>query len=362
MNNQDIKKSTVLALIVLLTILSIVNACKKEKNDKEPDTKTVDSVKTINLPIVITNEINTVTDSSAMGGGSITDDGGADISARGLCWATTPTPTVDDQKTNDGTGTSTFNSTMTGLQPNTSYYVRAYATNSKGTAYGDEKPFVTLKKTPKPVYGSITDQEGNTVKTVQIGTQTWTAENLNVTQYSDGIAIPNVTDGGTFWKLTTGAYCNYNNDAGNAATYGRLYNWYAVNTGKLCPTGWHVPSNDEWHVLENYLTDNGYSYGGSGSYIAKSMAATTGWKEGSIGIGNNPSTNNKSGFSALPVGGRVGYGNGPFGTIGDYGYWWSSTEYSSNSADNWDLRYDHDYLYNDHYGKGNGFSVRCLKD
>ena len=191
---------------------------------------------------------------------------------------------------------------------------------------------------------TVTDVEGNKYETVILGTQTWMAANLNATKYNDGTAIPNVTDNTAWGSLTTGAYCNYNNLASNATTYGRLYNWYAVNTGKLCPTGWHVPSNAEWTTLENYLIANGYNYDGK---IAKAMASTTSWNSSTSegAIGNNPSTNNSSGFTALPGGFRNL--NGTFFNIGYYGYWWSSTEDGSYGA--WDRAL---YLHRQLRGQG----------
>ena len=214
-------------------------------------------------------------------------------------------------------------------------------------------------------YGSTTDQNGNTVKTVQIGTQTWFAENLKTTTYNDGTTIPNVTDGTAWAALTTGAQCDYDNTPANTTTYGKLYNWYAVNTGKLCPTGWHVPSDAEWTTLQTYLIANGYNYDGSttGNYIAKSMASTTGWNSSTStgAIGNTPSTNNKSGFTALPGGNRDS--NGSFNLIGIYGYWWSSTEGGTGSALNGYLYYNGSYLSSRNYdGKVRGVSVRCLRN
>ena len=213
-------------------------------------------------------------------------------------------------------------------------------------------------------YGSTTDQNGNTVKTVQIGTQTWFAENLKTTTYNDGTTIPNVTDTTAWAALTTGAVCSYNNDESNVATYGRLYNWYAVNTRKLCPKGWHVPSDAEWTTLQTYLIANGYNYDGSttGNYIAKSMASTTGWSSStSTGeIGNTPSTNNTSGFAALPGGDR--FFDGTFGSIGNIGFWWSSTEISSRSAYSRYLGYFDSTLIDANDGKVSGFSVRCLRN
>ena len=118
---------------------------------------------------------------------------------------------------------------------------------------------------------SITDKDGNVYTSVTIGTQVWMKENLKTTKYNDGTAIPLVTDGAAWESLTTPGYCWYNNDAATyKATYGALYNRYTANSGKLCPAGWHVPADSEWTTLTDYLINNGYGYGGSGSEIAKS--------------------------------------------------------------------------------------------
>ncbi|MGC3977933.1 MAG: FISUMP domain-containing protein [Paludibacteraceae bacterium] len=168
-------------------------------------------------------------------------------------------------------------------------------------------------------------------------------------------AIPNVTNNDTWWSLSTGAYCWYNNEVSYRATYGALYNWYAVNTGKLAPKGWHVPTDAEWTTLENYLIANGYNYDGSttGIKIAKALASTTGWSTSTTAgaIGNDLTKNNRSGFTALPGGLRGSSGSGGTDRIG---YWWSSTRYDAYDA--W-ARYLGCY-----YGKYYGFSVRCVRD
>lgn len=211
---------------------------------------------------------------------------------------------------------------------------------------------------------TVTDAEGNKYETLILGTQTWMAANLNTTKYNDGTAIPNVTDNTAWAGLSTGAYCNYNNDVSNATTYGRLYNWYAVNTGKLCPSGWHVPSDAEWTTLQEYLIANGYNYDGTttDNKIAKSMASTTGWtsstNEGAIG--NNPATNNKSGLTAFPGGYRSNYG--AFLDIGSFDIWWSSTENSTSNAYYGALFYDYSGLDYSDLNKVSGFSVRCLRN
>jgi uncharacterized protein (TIGR02145 family) len=294
-------------------------------------------------PILATNAITTITSTSATSGGTITSDGGVTITAKGVCWSTSSNPTITDSKTSDGIGSGNFTSQLTGLQIGTTYFVRAYATNAKGTSYGNEINFKILIGSLGQI---ISDVDGNTYKTVNIGSQLWMAENLKVSKYNDGTTIP------TQWQNnTTGAWTYYNNDAYNYANYGKLYNWYAVsNTNgnkNVCPTGWHVPTDAEWSVLTDYL--GGESVAGG----KMKEVGTTNW--------NNPNTDatNTSLFSALPGGFRV---DGNYSWIGNFGYWWSSTEDNTSSA--WSRILS---LYNDNAGRLNpnkesGLSVRCLKD
>ena len=201
---------------------------------------------------------------------------------------------------------------------------------------------------PNITYGSITDIDGNTYKTVTIGTQTWMAENLKVTKYNDGIAIPNVTDNTAWRELTTGALCDYDNTPSNSETYGKLYNWHAVNTGKLCPTGWHVPSDAEWTELTDYL-------GGTSDAGGKlKETGTTHW--------NSPNTGatNETGFTALPGGDRDD--DGAFNFIGYGGLWWSATEDDADNAWYRYVVYDVSGVGRSYVSKELGFSVRCLRD
>jgi len=220
----------------------------------------------------------------------------------------------------------------------------------------------SCKKDNNTTSSVVKDVDGNVYKTVTIGTQTWMVENLKTTKYNDSTPIPIVTDG-LDWKLSSAAYFNYNNIASNAITYGRLYNWYAVNTGKLAPKGWHVPSIAEWDTLQTYLIANGYNYDGSttGNYIAKSMASKTGWDSSTSAgcIGNNPNTNNKSGFTALPGGYR--YYDGSFYHVGFESYWWSTTESYSNAYFMCLSNHTSSLYYHTDF-KRSGFSVRCIKD
>jgi uncharacterized protein (TIGR02145 family) len=216
---------------------------------------------------------------------------------------------------------------------------------------------------------TVTDADGNVYTIVSIGDQVWTAENLKTTKYNDGSPIPCITDKSE-WSLYDDnkepAYCWYANDTSNKATYGALYNWYVVNTGKLAPEGWHVSTDAEWIYLHNFLIDSGFNLDETEEdyLIAKSMASTTRWawgaKNNPYSIGNNVSENNRSGFSALPGGFRLISGN--FRNIGTTGRWWTATEYDPSKAWRYNLRYDSGNLNRGYYFKGCGFSVRLVRD
>jgi uncharacterized protein (TIGR02145 family) len=200
----------------------------------------------------------------------------------------------------------------------------------------------------------ITDADGNIYTSVTIGTQEWMVENLRTSKYSDGTSIPNVTDGGEWVDLEIGAWCHFDNDSSQyEATYGKLYNWYAVETGKLCPTGWHVPTDSEWTVLTDYLAADGHS-GAEGN----ALKSTSGW-----GVKNNGTSRNGTddyGFLGLP-GGRRSSSKGSFSSIGGYGEWWSSSQ--GSTAKSW-YRYlgAGNGVYRANGSKEYGFSVRCLRE
>ncbi len=198
----------------------------------------------------------------------------------------------------------------------------------------------------------IKDVDGNIYKTVTIGTQTWMAENLKTSKYNDGISIPNVKDNVEWYKLSTGAWAYYDNDTTKNAKYGKLYNWYAVSktsngNKNVCPTGWHLPFNSEWMVLIDYL--GGESVAGG----KLKEVGTTSW--------DSPKTDatNTSLFSALP-GGFLPYDQ-YFECVCYLGFWWSSSEFDADGACYHYLDYKKKYSAGSG-SKGNGLSVRCLKD
>ena len=196
---------------------------------------------------------------------------------------------------------------------------------------------------------TLTDIDGNIYKIVTIGVQVWMAENLKVIRYRNGDAIPNITDETAWSSLTTGAYCNYNNNSSHVAVYGRLYNWYAVNDNRnIAPAGWHVPNDAEWQILVDYL-------GGDATAGGKMKeTGTDHWSSYNIGA------TNESGFSALPSGFRVDYGE--YGYLWHYAFFWSSVENVTDYAWNRELSYNNSGVYRGSYNKRFALSVRCIKD
>ncbi len=301
----------------------------------------------IGLASLSTSAASVITSTTASSGGNITADGGAAITARGVCWSTSANPTIAlSTKTSNGTGTGTFSSSLTGLTANTFYYVRSYATNSVGTVYGNQVSFSTATSS------NPTDADGNVYNTVTIGNQLWMKENLKTSKYRNGDPIPTNLSNFDWQNTTSGAYAIYNNDVANNATYGKLYNWYAVaDSRNLCPVGWHVPSDAEWTTLINFL---------GGIYEAGGKLKST----SSLWTAPNTGATNESGFSGLPGGVRNVNNNGNFTNFGTDGAWWSSSPYTT--ADSWyfGLSYSvgSSYLGNLGVNKAFGFSVRCLRD
>jgi len=345
---------------------------------RDPNSKSdgfsVRCVRDVNTPLVgaptlITTSTNYIKTTSTTSGGIITSDGGSAITVSGVCWNTSPNPTTANSKTTDGTGLGRFTSSITDLTANTRYYVRAYATNSVGTSYGNDMFFTTLSEE------TVADIDGNVYHTVTIGTQTWLVENLKTTKYRNGESIGTTIPADK--KMSNESEPKYqwayNGDESNVSKYGRLYTWYAVNDSrKIAPTGWHVASDAEWLTLESYLIDNGYNYDGTttDNRIAKSLAATTDWKLSSTPgyIGNDLTKNNTSGFSALPGGYREN--NGTFKHINESAYWLCSTESIIGGYDEyytvgtWTRYINNGDISLEWIGdiKESGSSVRCVRD
>ena len=337
-------------------ILSYNSAVVDRSNNDDKSTGcSVRCLRDDGRPSVITTAVSDITENTATCGGNVTDDGGADVTVRGFCWNTTGTPTLADSHTIDGSGTGSYASSITGLTAGITYYVRAYATNSVGTAYGEELRFSTAFNCGVTI---LTDCDSNTYNTVQVGTQCWMKENLRTTKYADGTTVDR-------WYYP-------GHDSSNITTYGLLYLWETVmgnssssssNPSRvqgICPIGWHVPNDEEWTQLTDYVSSQSqYVCGSNNSYIAKALADTTGWRSQISGcsVGATSSNNNATGFSALPAGDEGVYIN-----FGSDAYFWSATECSSSYAWSRSLSYTSAVVSRYCAGIGYGYSVRCLRD
>ncbi|MCK4751455.1 MAG: fibrobacter succinogenes major paralogous domain-containing protein, partial [Bacteroidales bacterium] len=328
---------------------------------------------TPDLPTVSTFDITDITDVSAQGGGNVGDTGGAAVTARGVCWNTSPDPDLNDGNyvgyTTDGTGTGSFTSSLTELSRHETYYVRAYATNMVGTRFGDNVKFTSYDPNT-----SLADYDGNVYPFVDIGSQTWMAENLKVTHYNNGIAIP-IIEGATEWpninEDSVKAYCWYENNASNGDTYGALYTWAGAMNGVessdgnpsgvqgVCPDGWHMPSDAEWQQLEMFLgmtsmQASGTNWRGTDEGGKMKVQGTAFWTSPNVGA------TNESGFSAVPAGAR--YLDGSFNEMGGNTFFFTSTEYDPTYIWGRSLYYGNAQVRRTYSYKNFGFSVRCIKD
>jgi uncharacterized protein (TIGR02145 family) len=306
----------------------------------------------VTIPMVSTAIITVIGQTTATGGGHVTDDGGSEVTARGVCWSTSQNPTIADSHTSDGTGTGVFVSNLTGLTPNTQYFVKAYATNSVGTAYGDEVSFTTPHQ-PCPGIPTVT-YEDQTYNTIQIGDQCWLKENLNVGTMIDGVIEQ--TNNSLVEK-----YC-YNNDPANCSIYGGLYQWDEMmqytslqGTQGICPEGWHISTDGDWCIITQFIdaTVECDANGFSGTDVGIKMKSTYGWDSGGNGTDSFAFTSLPSGFFSNTLG---------FSGLGLYCYFWtSSLEYDLYA---WARSFiaDDGGVNRDYNIRTPGISVRCIKN
>ena len=304
------------------------------------------------IPSVTTDSVTNRDYTSVTLTGNVTSDGGTNVTECGFVYGTSASNLTQTVQSDSVIGA--FSANITGLSANTTYYYKAYAINSVGTAYGAVKSFATCE-----CGGSykVTDIDGNEYGTVLIGEQCWMAENLRTTKFANGTSIPLGSS-----VSTTTAYRYYpNNTSTNVSDYGYLYNCRAA----ACPTGWHLPSDAEWTQLTDYLSSQSeFQCGNDSTYIAKSLASTTGWESSTrnCSVGKNPANNNSTGFRARPAG--VYNSNGNYTNFGASTYFLSSTRTSSSSDYNY-VRWLYSYresVSRETLHRGYGVSVRCVKN
>ncbi len=341
-------------LSATLIMLLFVNSCK----DDEP-------VKTI--PEITTENISDITESSATCNANISDNGGTTVSIRGFVWDTNTDPGLEENLdfSENSSGTGFFSNDLENLNYNTTYYVKAYATNEIGTAYGEELEFTTSDLTWNGISctdcETVTDIDGNEYRTVSIGDQCWLVENLKTTKLNDGTDLTNITANGEWTNTSIAAYSWYDNDISNKDSHGAIYNYHAVATDKLCPTGWHVATDDEWKVLEgtvdtqydtqdNVWDDQSWRGYDAGDKLKKRID----WH-------NNGGGSDDYGFEAIPNGFRNAI-TGEFERESEWGTVW--THKNTNQTEHFRREFsDHD----DNVARYNsnplsGYAVRCVKD
>ena len=335
-------KLHLLIIIALLSMLMVLPACKKSKEQVKVSAPDAETSIAVNVSMTwaslegVANANNQTT--------IVTFEYDTTTSYKHIIDAIPDTLTV-----NVNTGETAY---ISGLKENTKYHFRIKAINASGTTYGRDTTFTTARTgsskiifNPCLTYGSAADNDGNTYKTIQIGSQKWMAENLKTTRYNDGTAIPLIIGMLDWNESDAPGYCWYTNDS---VSYGALYNFYTVNTGKLCPLGWRVPSDADWNALISQL---------GGESVAGNKQKETGlnhWQTPNTGA------TNESGFTALPGGYRRT--DGTYINLKKNGYWWSSTESSSVNAFYRLLFFDSGFAERVNSDKRNGFSVRCLLD
>lgn len=322
------------ALVILAQLF--LQGCEKDPITPPDDTK----------PTVITSTISGITAFNAISGGVISNKGSSDITKKGVVWSTSPNPDISSSHTNDGVGTSVYTSNLTGLLPNTIYYVRAYATNSAGTGYGSDLTFTTLKNPTN--CGVPINYEGQTYETVLINEQCWFKQNLNIGTRING--DQNQTNNNIIEK-----HC-YNDQEANCDFYGALYQWdeimqYVTTNGAkgICPSDWHIPTNEDWTLLSEYL---------GGDSVAGGKMKQSGYDNWAS---PNTGANNSSAFTAVAGGNHTIVG---FDGVMRYSNFWTSTQDNVTVGYAWSasLVYNGQDLYKGPGAKQNSFSLRCVHD
>lgn len=334
-----------LTFLFIFYLLLIVSSCKKETS-----------------PTLTTSVSDFYTSRIVKLQANISDDGGNEVSSRGFVWSTNPEPSIANNANmvEVGQGLGSFEYTLNNLLPGTSYYIRAYGTNEIGTSYGNQV-LVTTKGNLCGSNPTVTDIEGNIYNVIVIEDDCWMAENLKTTKYNDNTPITNIIEN-TVWKNSqNAAYCWYNNDESYKEIYGAMYNYHAVASDKLCPDGWHVPTDDEWKRLEGTI-DGNYAVGDPiwdtqgwrGSDIGAKLKAGDDWL--ATGTGTD-----EYGFTALAGGERDGQ-SGEFQRLNEWGNWWAHKNADESDVFRRYLSSQNNNIARFNCNPASGYSVRCIKD
>ncbi len=305
--------------------------------------------KKVTIPVGVTTSYLTIDSTDVKFIGTIERNGGAEIEEQGFCWSFSDLPTILDNKIIIKGSETSFSYIFKGFEFGKKYYFRTFATNSKGTIYGNIQSFkliVPIKFNSSMLYGSVTDNEGNVYKTIKIGDQTWMAENLKTSHYNNGdlINLYNSLSKDSLFQMPS------NNDENNVSIYGRYYSFLVLtDTRGICPIGWHIPSSNEWKKLIDYCGGQNTS-----TILKLSEVGNLHWFK-SIGVNSN-----LYGFTALPSGYFEIYG-GKAGFNSECIWWTNSTStYGATTyCSSIQFKQSLDYIGTNNK---NAYSVRLIKD
>ncbi len=298
-------------------------------------------------PLIVLNTLDDVISTRVTAFAEVTHPGSSQVTDRGIIWGLEPDLTLDNDFISIGSGVGEFEGRIIRLETETTYYVRAYATNEWGTTYSNEMTTTTLGLFAQ-------DIDGNLYPSAIYDELEWTTENLRSKRYANGDPIDNLIDGGEWFGTTEGAWEYYDHDSTRGEVYGLLYNWYAASDSRnICPAGWRVPTNNEWEALITHF---------GGASEAGGKMKSTGTIIGGDGLWQAPNegATNESGFSVLPAGDRTS--GGGFDRLTTAASFWGSTELNQNTAWGRRLTNTSTSISRANYAKNIGFSVRCVRD
>lgn len=349
--------------ILFLIVTTIFFSCSGDDSQQDSDGSHT-------IAEITTKNATNINFDSAKTGGIILDDGGAEITEKGVLISVNGLPTVGNStRILSSANSDDFDVNIGSLEPSTTYNIRAYAINEHGVAYGDNLTFTT---TQLIVQGTgVTDSDNNQYPSLIYDGYEWTTKNLAVTKYRNGDVIPQVQNPTQWANLTTGAWCYYENNSSNGTTYGKLYNWYAVNDPRgLAPQGWHVATGGDFYRLTNFLIDNGFNcYETDTNRLAKSIASTNLWSSTGVSpttcspLSGTLSSNNQSGFTGLPSGSRDSAG-GFNGITGSTSWWTGGSSPSNQYIDFVDLvgHIGEGFRANGSALKSSGMAIRLVRN
>ncbi|MCE3294836.1 MAG: hypothetical protein K0R65_550 [Crocinitomicaceae bacterium] len=343
------------SFLSILALFLLIASCKENDEIPNPNPQVLS---------LFAGEAHGITCTSAIIDVTIANPGGAELGNRGICWSTSPIPSIADSVQLWGMGEGSFSVLLDSLLSNTIYYARPFVVEDETTYYGNQMVFTTSTENcaqdffnTNLTYGTVSDIDGHIYKTIQIGNQRWMAENLRTSRYANGDEIPVYVENADWGSQTGGAGISYNNQPQQDCSYGRLYNWYTTtDTRNVCPAGWHVPDSNDWRNLTIHLDPAAdLTNGNNNAGIKLKTANNAYWTE----FPENPT--NSSGFSAVTAPARLE--GGPYSLPTDAAYYWSSDERTNDRGYQVVLNAGSTSLHVPYaFPKTNGLSVRCIQD